>query len=60
MSGEVLVSLGPDVDAVLQSPFTADATSTVIAAFVSGANIPALNSGFGVVPRRLARACCAA
>ena len=48
MTGDVLVSVGPDVDAVLQSPFTADATSTVIAAFVSGANVPVLNSGFGV------------
>ena len=48
MPGEVSVSVAPDVDAVLQSPFTADATSGIISAFVSGANVPALNSGFGV------------
>jgi hypothetical protein len=46
--GAVAVTAGPDTDAILGSPFNVDATSTLIAAFVSGENVPAANAGFGV------------
>ncbi len=46
--GAVTVTVGPDTDAILGSPFIVDATSTLIAAFVSGENVPDANAGFGV------------
>ena len=48
VTGAVSVSVGNGVDAFLESPFNADARSTVISAFVTGTVVPGSNSGFGV------------
>lgn len=48
MTGAVSVTVAPNVDAFLESPFTTDATGLVAAAFVTGNNVPDTNSGLGV------------
>ncbi len=48
VTGAVTVTVGANTDAFLGPPVNADATSTVIAAFVSGTNVPTSNAGFGV------------